>query len=137
MNTYAVVENGAVVNVILWDGDEKKWSPQDEQIVVEIPEGVAVTTGVEYGDEGFVIPDTPTLPAPTPSPEDIIKTNSALRSVLLSQAAIAIAPLQDAVDLEEATEKETSLLKKWKEYRVAVSRVDLTAVPVSWPELPA
>lgn len=38
-------------------------------------------------------------------------------------ADAAIAPLQDAVELEEATEAEAALLKEWKRYRVALSRL--------------
>ena len=34
-----------------------------------------------------------------------------------------IAPLQDAADLEIATEEETSLLEAWKKYRVLLNRV--------------
>ncbi|KKB22881.1 tail fiber assembly protein, partial [Escherichia coli] len=35
-----------------------------------------------------------------------------------------IAPLQDAVDLDIATEEEASLLAAWKTYRVLLNRVD-------------
>lgn len=59
------------------------------------------------------------------------------RNDLLSKAAIAIAPLQDAVDIEDATEAELQELKAWKTYRVALNRLDLTtAGDIDWPELP-
>ncbi|EMV7195741.1 tail fiber assembly protein, partial [Escherichia coli] len=49
-----------------------------------------------------------------------------------------IAPLQDAVDLEIATEEETSLLAAWKTYRVLLNRVDSsTALDIEWPVIPA
>ncbi|EFB3730039.1 tail fiber assembly protein [Escherichia coli] len=41
-----------------------------------------------------------------------------------------IAPLQDAVDLEIATEEERSLLEAWNKYRVLLNRVD-TSVALS------
>ena len=48
-----------------------------------------------------------------------------------------IAPLQDAVDLEIATEEETSLLEAWKKYRVLLNRVDTSTAPdIEWPEEP-
>ena len=48
-----------------------------------------------------------------------------------------IAPLQDAVDLEIATEEDTSLKKKKKKYRVLLNRVDTsTAQDIEWPALP-
>ncbi|ONH52903.1 hypothetical protein BLL36_18270 [Pseudomonas cedrina subsp. cedrina] len=62
------------------------------------------------------------------------------RDYLLSVAAIRIAPLQDAADLDEATTAEVALLKKWKQYRVAVNRVpDQPDYPLSitWPVEPS
>jgi hypothetical protein len=52
----------------------------------------------------------------------------------------AIAPLQDAVDLEEATETEVAVLKAWKKYRIALIRVpDQPGYPdtIDWPAPPA
>lgn len=54
---------------------------------------------------------------------------------LLSEATKKIDPLNDAVDLEIATEKEMSALKEWKKYRVLLMRVD-TADP-AWPMPPS
>lgn len=57
------------------------------------------------------------------------------KTQLLAVASAVISPLQDAVDLGEATDDETAQLKAWKKYRVLVNRVD-TSNPV-WPEQPA
>ncbi|EAA4075106.1 tail fiber assembly protein [Salmonella enterica subsp. enterica serovar Napoli] len=56
------------------------------------------------------------------------------KSRLLQMASEKIAPLQDAVDLDEATDKEKASLLAWKKYRVQVNRVD-TSSP-DWPEKP-
>ncbi|EJR8196736.1 tail fiber assembly protein, partial [Escherichia coli] len=49
-----------------------------------------------------------------------------------------IAPLQDAVDLEIATEEEKSFLASWKRYRVLLNRVDTSIAPdIEWPVIPA
>lgn len=51
----------------------------------------------------------------------------------------AIAPLQDAVDLDEATEAEALRLKAWKRYRVALNRLpDQPGYPgaIDWPAPP-
>ncbi|EET5326201.1 tail fiber assembly protein, partial [Escherichia coli] len=45
------------------------------------------------------------------------------KNSLMQVASEHIAPLQDAVDLEIATEKETLLLEAWKKYRVLLNRV--------------
>ncbi len=55
-------------------------------------------------------------------------------------ADAAIAPLQDAVDLDDATAEEAELLKAWKRYRIALSRLPEQAgwpTEIDWPELPA
>lgn len=52
----------------------------------------------------------------------------------------AIAPLQDAVDLDEATEEEAARLKEWKRYRVALNRLpEQPGYPnsIDWPAPPA
>ena len=59
------------------------------------------------------------------------------KSALLAQAAIAIAPLQDAVDVDDVTEEELAALKAWKKYRVTLNRLDLSTAPdIVWPEVP-
>ncbi|MEW5621396.1 tail fiber assembly protein [Pseudomonas putida] len=55
-------------------------------------------------------------------------------------ADAAIAPLQDAVELEEATEAEAALLVEWKRYRIALSRLpEQEGYPteIDWPAPPA
>ncbi|HCD6548756.1 TPA: tail fiber assembly protein [Escherichia coli] len=56
---------------------------------------------------------------------------------LMQVASEHIAPLQDAADLEIATEEETSLLEAWKKYRVLLNRVDTSTAPdIEWPVNP-
>lgn len=52
----------------------------------------------------------------------------------------AIAPLQDAVDLDDATDADVLSLKAWKKYRVALNRLpEQPGYPadINWPALPA
>ncbi|ELK1250681.1 tail fiber assembly protein [Citrobacter freundii] len=58
----------------------------------------------------------------------------AKKTELLSNAAVSIAPLQDAVDEGMATAEETAALSEWKKYRVRVMRVDTTKP--EWPMPP-
>lgn len=61
------------------------------------------------------------------------------RDALLAIAAIRIAPLQDAVDLEKATGEEKAALLKWKGYRVNLNRIeDQEGFPLEfdWPTAP-
>lgn len=56
---------------------------------------------------------------------DALKNEAlAQRDSLLSMASEKIAPLQDAVDLDMATDEEVANLKEWKKYRVLLNRVD-------------
>lgn len=61
------------------------------------------------------------------------------RDNLIREAATRIAPLQDAVDLGEASDEDMANLKKWKQYRVALNRIDQQSgypVTIDWPVEP-
>ncbi|EPE6566175.1 tail fiber assembly protein [Citrobacter freundii] len=81
--------------------------------------------------DGFPVLTDP----PPPTTEALIAEAERLKSALMAQANNAIAPLQDAVDLDMATDEESTALSEWKKYRVLLMRVDTTK-PV-WPTLPA
>ncbi|WP_439871357.1 tail fiber assembly protein [Pseudomonas syringae] len=59
---------------------------------------------------------------------------------LKAAADFAIAPLQDAFDIGEATAQETFSLNAWKKYRVLLNRISQqSGYPVSsidWPKVP-
>nr|MDM8612802.1 tail fiber assembly protein [Escherichia coli] len=60
-----------------------------------------------------------------------------IKNNLMQVASEHIAPLQDAADLEIATEEENSLLEAWKKYRVLLNRVNTTTAPdIEWPVAP-
>jgi hypothetical protein len=60
-----------------------------------------------------------------------------LRTQLLAMATEKIAPLQDAIDLNMATDDEKALLTAWKKYRVLLMRIDTATAPdITWPEQP-
>ncbi|AVV37364.1 tail fiber assembly protein [Pantoea vagans] len=80
----------------------------------------------------------PTLTAPpalTQQQEVLIAYSNRLS--LMGKASDVIAPLQDAVDLGDSTPYEDALLKNWKQYRVALNRLDLSTAPdIQWPKIP-
>lgn len=60
------------------------------------------------------------------------------KAQLLQVASESIAPLQDAVDLDIATDDEDASLTVWKKYRVLLNRIDTSkASDIAWPEIPA
>ena len=131
---YAIVIDGLVVNTVVWDGDLDTWQPPEGSVAVLLPDDLPVGTGWSYDGTTFSPP--PAAPVVPPTAAEILSTNTAQRNALLTQAASAIAPLQDADDLDEATAEETALLKAWKQFRVAVNRVDLTLALPPWPQPP-
>ncbi|CAB5599950.1 Bacteriophage tail assembly protein [Citrobacter werkmanii] len=68
------------------------------------------------------------------SQDELREQAEAKKTELLSAATAAIAPLQDAVDIDISTEAEAALLLAWKKYRVLLNRVD-TSNP-EWPPHP-
>jgi len=79
------------------------------------------------------------VPLP-PTQEELLDVANSERDRLLTLAAIRIAPLQDAADLDIATGPDTANLTLWKRYRVAVNRVSEQAgfpAEIDWPSQPA
>ncbi|MBH8611967.1 tail fiber assembly protein [Pseudomonas mohnii] len=71
------------------------------------------------------------------SPEQVLSASLAKRDELLRIATARIAPLQDAVDLGDETGPESVRLAVWKQFRVAVNRIDTSQPNPTWPDLPA
>lgn len=56
---------------------------------------------------------------------------------LLQKAGDKINTLQDAVELDMATEDEKAQLTAWRKYRVLLTRIDTSSAPtISWPKAP-
>lgn len=67
-----------------------------------------------------------------------IAVNTAKKAELIAAATDRISVLQDAVDLDMATDSETAALPLWKKYRVLLSRIDAnTSDDVVCPEAPS
>ncbi len=78
------------------------------------------------------------IDSPPLTKEQLIEQAEAQKQSLLAEANIAIAPLQDAVDLDMATDEEIAQLKAWKIYRVYLTRVDTSLAPdIDWPKKPS
>lgn len=91
----------------------------------------------------LIVPDEAGLPMladpPPPTTEQLAAQATAKRSQLLQQVTQAIAPLQDAVDLGDASSDEEAALLAWKRYRVALNRIeqqDGYPATIEWPVSP-
>jgi len=132
----------------------KKYSPSanafyDTSINLVIPDDAVKITDKKWADllagqaEGKLIAcGADLLPCltepPPPTAEELISQVEAKRSILRAEADTAIQPLQDASELEIATDEETSKLIAWKKYRVMLMRIDIAdAENIAWPVQPS
>lgn len=143
MRTYVRVVDGFVVEVIpvldFTHGDGAEYTIE-ERYHPEIAAQCVETTGFNPTPQEFWSWNGSVFIEPityAPTSEEILAKNTERCNALLSKAALAIDPLHDAVDLNDATPGESALLRKWKEYRVAVNRIDLTQIDPAWPSSPS
>ncbi|WP_370737683.1 tail fiber assembly protein [Pseudomonas sp. 1 R 17] len=82
----------------------------------------------------------PPEPIALPLTEEQAKASADLkRDELLAVAALRIAPLQDAIDLDLASQDDIERLNLWKKYRVAVNRISSAPgypLDITWPVSP-
>jgi len=121
-------ENGIIIS---FDYDVSRLWPVGNSVseVSKVPAGLDIN-----GDWAF---DGKKIFRRTYTSDELIEQATAKRNALLAEANTAITPLQDAVDVDDATDDELAALKAWKKYRVALNRLDLSTAPdITWPEVP-
>jgi len=129
MKTYARIENQRVAEIISLNvKPEKLYHPS--LIWVEIT-SLSEQPDINYNFSGGV------FTAPIIDAEDAVMIASSRLAAEMEEANRAIAPLQDAVDINIATDEEIMRLAEWKRYRVALSRIDpVKASNIEWPIKP-
>lgn len=70
------------------------------------------------------------------SDEERIYRNESKKQQFINEAIQKIALLQDIIDLNMQESNEEDMLKKWKQYRILLTRIDTNQLDVKWPELP-
>lgn len=80
----------------------------------------------------------PTLTNPPEKTSEQYISEAEMKKISLLELAVSKkSPLQDAVDIGKATDYEIALLEKWKQYSVAVNRIDTSIAPdITWPAYP-
>jgi hypothetical protein len=117
------------------------WKFEQEEFPEFAPDLVIVeiTGSAPMPEEGWVFDGEAFLRPPPPSREEIIARIQGRVSVERKHADDAVAPLQDALDIDEITPEELLALKAWKKYRVELNRIpDQPGYPdaVAWPVAP-
>ncbi|WP_336215142.1 tail fiber assembly protein [Enterobacter sp. P82] len=114
-----------------WPDDLVEISQRWREYLIQEQGNGKIISPNEYGQ-----PVLTEQPAPTEAELYALAESKKLK--LMAEATDNIAPLQDAIDLGEATPEEIGKLESWKRYRVMLNRLDMSAAPsIEWPELPA
>jgi hypothetical protein len=121
--------------------DRLHWKFEQEEQPEFAPDLVIIEiTGVSpMPQEGWGFDGTEFMPPPPPSTEEVIARVQSRISVERKRADEAVAPLQDALDIDEITDAERAELKLWKKYRVDLNRIpDQPGYPgaIDWPITP-
>ena len=135
MGNFALIKDGQVMNTIVWDGDDIDFG--EGVTSVELPANVQVEAGYAYANGFFIAPP---LTDDQIAEQNVQKLadNLSQKTALMEIANERISVLQDAVDLDMATDEENAALPLWKRYRVFLSRVDTSASDnLTWPEAPS
>ena len=111
-NIYAVVENGVVINVIVWDG-QSEWKPVTGE-AVSCPSQVGIDW--LYDGRNFRQP-----PIPKQTPEELAAANMAKAAAEYERATVNIGALNEQIEdadyagtSEEAVKEDLAL---WTDYR--------------------
>lgn len=114
-----------------WPTDAVEITDEDWTKYTQAPPAGYVLGSDSSGKPAWVV-------APSPTTESLISAAEVVKSQLRTAADSEISWRQDAVDLGEATDAESSGLTAWKKYRVLLMRVDTSTAPnITWPEKPA
>ncbi|EMZ8829460.1 tail fiber assembly protein [Escherichia coli] len=132
--SYAVIENGVVVNTIVYDG-EAEFNISDNQQLVSINDVVTVSPGIGwlYSDGEFIAP-----PEPEREHEDLVAEAEQIKQSKIDSALASIDLIQLKIRAgRKLTPKETTQLNTVLDYIDAVSAIDTNTAPnIDWPEFP-
>lgn len=129
MANYAVIENGMVVNVIVWDG--VAGLGDGDQMIIETVDGCGI--GWTYAGGEFIPP-----PVADQDPAELIASADAEKQNRLSYATNKIVVWQTKLLMGRTlTDSESAELNAWMDYIDAVQAIDTSTAPdINWPESP-
>lgn len=130
MANYAVIENGVVVNVIVWDG--VAGLGDGDQMIIETVDGCGI--GWTYAGGEFIPP-----PVADQDPAELIASADAEKQNRLSYATNKIVVWQTKLLMGRTlTDSESAKLNAWMDYIDAVQAIDTSTAPdINWHEPPA
>lgn len=134
-SVYSPSEN-AVYNALLYDNYIKAGTWPTDAIQISDEDAIKFSGGNKPAGKMLAMIDGLLMWVDEPplSPDQLKADAENMKSTLRAKADAEINWRQDAVDVDEATEKEAADLILWKKYRILLMRVD-TSKP-EWPALP-
>ncbi|EFI5475443.1 phage tail protein [Escherichia coli] len=131
--SYAVIENGMVVNVTAWNGEAEFTVPDNQQLIdiSDISEQPGI--GWAYSDGVFTAP-----PTPERSHDELVADAEQKKQSLIDAAMVNISVIQLKLQAgRKLTQEETTRLNVVLDYIDAVTATDTSTAPdVIWPEVP-
>jgi phage terminase large subunit GpA-like protein len=137
--------------VAIFDDAEQAWSEHEDHrgtVVYDVATGQEIyitepgplppgTTGIAPGGAFEKWDGSAWIKDEMAERQALVESAENQKAEMLKVANDTIAPLQDAVELDMATDEEIALLGEMKKYRVLLSRVDTSNAPdIAWPVEP-
>lgn len=130
MADYALIKNGVVENVVIFDGEDDIF---DDYTVVKL-DGLTAGIGWTYDGEQFTAP-----PEPEPTPEELIAQAEARKQSLIAAANDYMDNRQwpGKATLGRLTDAEKEQYNLWLDYLDVLEAVDTSgALDIAWPSEP-
>lgn len=128
MSNFALISNGVVVNIVVWDGSGDLFSDYQTVNVDEISAGI----GWEYSDGEFSPP-----PAPELSHDELVVQAEIKKQSLITSAHSAISIWQTELQLGIISDGDKASLINWLAYIKELQAIDTSSAPdISWPSPP-
>lgn len=129
MANYALIKNGVVENVVIWDGEGDIFA---DYTTVSI-DGLTAGIGWSYDGKMFTAPPVPEL-----TREEYVGQAESTKAGLLSSARMTISIWQSELLLGSISDADKASLVAWLAYIKAVEATDTSTAPdINWPEPPA
>ena len=131
--SYAVIENGMVVNVIAWDGEAEFTVPDNHQLINISDISDQPGIGWVYSDGVFTAPPTPERPH-----DELVADAEQKKQSLIDAAMANISVIQLKLQAgRNLTQAETTRINAVLDYIDAVEATDTSAAPdIEWPVSP-
>lgn len=135
MKEFAVIKDGLVVNIILWDGEDNAFEKDIDGELIAIPEDIQVGIGWSYDGKKFTYP-----PEPDKTKEQLIQEANLEKEGRINSANDYMNSKQwpGKAAIGRLKGDELAQYNLWLDYLDALEAVDTSSAPnIEWPTPPA